>query len=558
MPNDLVTLKALCAEMDDALIGGRIDKIGMPSEEEIVLMIRAKGVNRHLYFCCRSDMPRVHFSTQKYVNTPVPPNFCMLLRKHLSGGVIERVTTLNEDRLVEFTIMTRNELNDATRFRVIIEIMGGASNVVLCNDEYKILDAVKRVMNEHSRTVFPQASYTYPAKSKALLTDVEAVSEVVVSEDVKKVYGQINGLSKESALELIAVSKESGSKVASTRINDLYRYEGYSPCTQYDESGKCIGFFAYPYLSRKEKGSYKNEVDLSSAIEAFYRDSALESKKHRDTLKLNQKLKALITKTERRIKDNLRTIEDSKNKDKFRELGEILKCNLYRVERGMSIIKCDDFYNTCEVEIPLDPTISAQKNVEKYFKRYNKAKGAENYAKAEITKLYELEEYLKSIKASIQTSSTDAEYKEINAELDALKKGGKKEVSDGKKKNPKLPKKTPPLTFEIGGFKVYVGRNNTQNDEVTFNVAEGGDLWLHTKTYHGSHGVILSHGKAVPDSVIERVAEVVSYYSEARDNPKAEVDYTLRKHVKKLGKPGLVNYVNYKTIVVKPTDWVKN
>ncbi|MBO7156185.1 MAG: NFACT family protein, partial [Clostridia bacterium] len=418
MPNDLVTLKALSAEMNDALVGGRIDKIGMPSEEEIVLMIRAKGVNRYLYFCCRSDMPRVHFSTQKFVNTPVPPNFCMLLRKHLSGGAIERVITLNEDRLVEFTIMTRNELNDATRFRLIIEIMGGASNVILCNDEYKILDAVKRVMNEHSRTVFPQATYTYPSKSKALLTDIEAVKEVIESADVKKVYGQINGLSKESALELIAVSKDCGTECAAIRLNDMYTYKGFLPSTQYDENGKCIGFFAYPYISRKEKGSYKTEVDLSSAIEAFYRESAGEAKKHRDTLKLNQKLKALVTKTERRIKDNLRTIEDSKNKDKFRELGEILKCNIYRVERGMSIIKCDDFYNTCEVEIALDPTISPQKNVEKYFKRYNKAKGAENYAKAEITKLYELDEYLKSIKASIKLSSTEAEYKDIKAELD--------------------------------------------------------------------------------------------------------------------------------------------
>ncbi len=553
MPNDLITLKALAKELNDNLTDGRIDKIGMPSEDEVYLLIRARGVNRNLYLCARSNMPRVHFSTERIPNTAVPPTFCMLLRKYILGGIIESVKMLNEDRLMEITVVARNELNDATTFRLIIEIMGGASNIVLTSGDYQIIDAVKRVMNAESRTVFPKVAYTFPEKSKALLRDLESVKNAVEKGTVKDVYGAINGLSKESAQELIELTKSIGVLEATARLNDVYSSSAYSPVLEVDEKGVPIGFFAYPYLSRK--GNFIKQELLSTAIENYYKSTAEKTKKTRDTLKINQKLKTLMTRTEKRIKENEETLNHAKDKERFKELGEILKCNIYRIEKGSSIIICDDFYNMGSVEIALDSTISPQKNVEKYFKRYNKAKGAENYAREELKRLKELKEYLLSIKVAVQNSSTEQEYKEISLELDSLKKGGNKENENARKKNPKKPKKTPPLTFDLEGFKVYIGKNNVQNDEVTFNVAEGGDLWLHTKTYHGSHGVIISRGKEVPVRVIERVAEVVAYYSEARENPKVEVDYTARKNVKKLGKIGLVNYVNYKTIVVSPKDY---
>ncbi len=557
MPNDLVTLKALASEMNDLLTQGKIDKIGMPSQDEVLLVVRARGVNRALYFSARSDSPRVHFTSVRFPNTPTPPNFCMLLRKHILGGTIESVKTLNEDRLFEFTIIARNELNDATTFRLIIEIMGGASNIILLKGDYTIIDAVKRVMNLESRVVFPGASYTYPNKTKALLNEYEKVAEAVSSGEVKEVYGKVNGLSKESALELIVTSNMEGVENACDRFDDLYGHPDFCPVAQYDDKGKCVGFFAYPYHSRIDKGRYEKTDTLSSAIDAFFKETGEQTKKTRDTLKLTQKLKALTTKTEKRIKENERTLLDSATKERYRELGEILKCNIYRIERGMSIISCDDFYNTGVVEIALEPTISPQKNVERYFKRYNKAKGAEAYAREELKRLLELREYLKSIKVAVQNCSSEQEYAEINLELDALKKTPRTSEKEHHKKNPKKPKKTPPLSFDLGGFRVYVGKNNIQNDEVTFTLGESADTWLHVKSYHGAHGIIKNKGKAVPPSVLERVAEVVAYYSEARENSKVEVDYTERKHVKKLGKIGLVNYVNYKTIVVKPKDWEK-
>ena len=264
-------------------------------------------------------------------------------------------------------------------------------------------------------------------------------------------------------------------------------------------------------------------------MEAYYSAGAAAARKADETRRLTKKLKALRAKAERHLSESEAVLASSGEKERYRELAEILQCNVYRVERGSSIIICDDFYNTRSVEIALDPTISPQKNVERYFRKYSKAKGAESYAKAEKTRSTELLDYLTTIETAIANCSTEAEYAEIEAELDAL--AGKRKASSSR--SAKAPK-------------------NAQNEEVTFSVASGKDLWLHVKNYHGAHGVILQPESAAPLSVIRKVAEVVAYYSEARDADSAEVDYTLRKFVKKLGKPGLVRYTDNKTVVVKP------
>lgn len=549
MPNDLVTLKALAKELTDSLSDGRVDKVGMPSEDELVLLIRARGVNRNLYITCRSDMPRIHFTRSKQANMPVPPAFCMLARKRLTGGVVKEVKCLNEDRLLELTVLTRNELNDATVTRVITEIMGGASNIVLADENYKIIDSVKRVMNEHSRPVFPGVEYTFPARGKALLSDVTAVGATLESApDVKSVYSAINGISKESAAEIIALDSRFGTQKACSVLDDLYASELYAPCTVYDGE-KCVGYFAYPYFSLKEKCTTKPQESLSAAMDEYYAESAAKARKNRDTLSIKRKLKSLINKVEKRIAEAQKTLSESANKDRYLELGEILKCNMYRIEKGSSIIECDDFYNTQRIKIALNPAISPKKNVEHYFKKYNKAKGAEAYARQELIRETELRDYLESIKASIENSDTEAEYDEIRQELDAII-SPKKTASVH---NPKKPKKTPPLRLKIGEHVAYVGKNNKQNDEVTFGIADGGDIWLHTKQFHGAHGVIIAKNGEVPIRTILTVASIVAYYSEAKDNPKVEVDYTRRKYVKKLGKPGLVTYTDYKTVVVEPT-----
>ena len=548
----MITLKAFAKETAKNFTRGRIDRISAPSEDEIVLNIRARGANSALLISCRAGMPRIHISDEKARGGQIPTSFCMVLRKYLSGSQIEDVALLNEDRIVEISVTSRNELNDELKLKLITEIMGGSSNVILTDENYIVIDALRRIVGEKTRVILPRHRYELPRRGKILLSESASVGAVmagVTAEDaVRTLCREINGLSKESAAELYALSAKIGAEAALRRMNDLYGSEVYSPCVLLAPDGKPKGFYAYPYATLKEGCVVRRYATLSEAMEAYYSAGAAAARKADETRRLTKKLKALRTKAERHLSESEAVLASSGEKERYRELAEILQCNVYRVERGSSIIICDDFYNTRSVEIALDPTISPQKNVERYFKKYSKAKGAESYAKAEKTRSEELLDYLMTIETAIANCSSEAEYAEIEAELDAL--AGKRKAASSR--GAKAPKKTPPLRLVVDGFVAYVGKNNAQNEEVTFSIASGKDLWLHVKNYHGAHGVILQPESAAPLSVIRKVAEVVAYYSEARDAASVEVDYTLRKFVKKLGKPGLVRYTDNKTVVVKP------
>lgn len=550
----MITLKAFAKETHKNYSGGRIDRIVAPSEDEIILNLRARGVNSALTISCRAGMPRIHLSAEKARGGQIPTPFCMVLRKYLSGSRIDGIRILNEDRIVEINVTSRNELNDELKLKLITEIMGGSSNVILTDENYTVIDAMKRVVGEKTRTVLPRHRYELPQRGKTILSESAKVSEIIGNaapeEAVKTLCREINGLSKESAAELYALSAVSGAERAAARMDDLYSYEGYSPCVILTPDGTPKGFYAYPYATASKGNNTVRYPTLSEAMEAYYSAGVAAARKADDTRKLNKKLKALKAKAKRHSEEADAVLASSGEKERYRELAEILQCNVYRVERGASIIICDDFYNTRSVEIALDPTISPQKNVERYFRKYAKAKGAESYARAEKERSRELLDYLMTIETAISNCSSDAEYAEIEAELDAL--AGKRKSTSAR--GGKTPKKTPPLRLDIEGFTAYVGKNNSQNEEVTFSIASGKDLWLHVKNYHGAHGVILQPDRAAPLGVIRKVAEAVAYYSEARAAASVEVDYTLRKFVKKLGKPGLVRYTDNKTVVVKPVD----
>lgn len=559
MPNDFVTLKALANELDATLVHGRIDKITMPSEEEVALVVRANSTNYCLYASCRAGSTRLHLSTKKYAGLPVAPNFCMLLRKYLYGGVIKSINLLNNDRIFDVTAVAKNELNDESEYHLIIEIMGGASNIILTEGNYKIIDAIKRVISEKSRVIIPKFDYSLPYRNKALLDDYDSISrldslisDTACVEPEKEILATLNGLSKESAKEIVALAKTMTLEDACSIMNNVIFYEKYSPSIFIDANGTPKGFYTYPYVSLDGKGEWKPTKNLSESIEQFYAESVSKEKKQRDTKALRLAVKRAKQKFEKKRDDTYKKLEECKEKERIRELGELLKCNLYRIEKGMKSLECEDYYNdSTPIVIKLDETLSPNQNVEKYFKKYYKMKGAETFALKDIEEILRSIEYLSTIEVSIENSTTEEEYKEIEKELDVFLGKGKKAPINPKKK-PKIDKKTPPLSIVYEDYKIYVGRNNQQNDEVTFSIANGGDLWLHAKNYHGSHGIILAKNAEVPAHVIRYVAECVAYYSTGRESSKVEVDYTQRKFVKKLNRPGLVTYTNNKTMVVEP------
>lgn len=541
MPNDMITLKAHAKELSEALAGGKINKISAAGGDIFYIFLRAKGKNRILYASVRSEVAGIFLTERTAGEFGAPNNFCMCLRKHLVGATVEGFDIINEDRIVAMRLISKNELNDAARYSLITEIMGGASNIVLTDGDDTVIDAAKRILNENSRPVYPHFKYEPPKRGKILLSSLEAPDVLKNAGSPEEAFAALNGLSKESAAELYRLVSEIGAEKALSRMDDLYAYEGYSPAVS---EGSKRAFYAYPYSGVTR---YTAVPSLSAAMDLTYSLTVRERETSRRSAAVRKRLSALEKKLKKHIEQSRNVLSDPGKKERYLELGEILKCNFSRIQRGMSIIECYDFYNTRNVKIELNPTFSAKKNVEHYFKQYAKAKGAESFAREDLKRSEELSERVKELKTYIRNCSSEAEFKEIDEELSSL--SGKPTLPvRGKAKNTP---KTPPYREEIEGFTVFVGKNSKQNERVTFELAGASDVWLHAKNFHGAHGLIVSGGKEVPDSVIERAAAIVAGFSECADAPKAEVDYTLRKFVKRL-KGSRVTYTEYKTVVVKP------
>ncbi|NLO63894.1 MAG: fibronectin-binding domain-containing protein [Clostridiales bacterium] len=544
MPNDYFTLNALAEELSDALSGGRINKISMPSDDDIYIDLRAKGKNLTLLFCARKPVSRVHITSAKIPSPPSPSPFCMLLRKHLTGGVIEGFYLLNNDRIMVCEVTSRNELHDLMRYKIILEI-GGFPNFVLARDDNTILDCTRRMIEENSRSLFPNLKYTPPPQfaPNIFFTDTQTLENIKTAKDI---LGSFVGASKETAAEIEGLISAKPAAEALNGLLNIYRSERYSPCCLKDSQGKPKGFFAYPYESIS--GGFVKTESLSVAMDIYYSHISEGSGKSAAARRLYQILKRLKSKTEKRLKDNALRLAECEEAEKYLQIGELIKCNAYQIAKGCDSVTVYDFYNDKEITVKLDPLLPPMKNAEAYFKKYTKLKGGRAYALKEREELIELQEYLLNIEQSLENCSAEAEFVEIEEELNTVSGANKAKAQ----RNPKKLRPSEPIKTEIGGFTVYIGKNNAQNDSITFKIASSSDIWLHAKGYHGSHGIIITNGKDVPPTVLSKAASFVAFYSKASASPKVDVDYTRRINVKRLGKPGLVSYTDYKTITVEP------
>lgn len=541
MPCDMITLKALAAELTSMLEGGRINKI-QSADRALYFGVRAKGKNGVLTLSYAPNAAGIYLTRAINDAAGVPGNFCMCLRKHLTGAVIDGFDIVNEDRIVGMRLTSKNELNDAARYTLYAEIMGGASNVILADASDTVIDAARRIMNENSRPMYPRVIYVPPTRGKTELSLPEAAEILLEAENAAEVYGALNGLSKASAEELLYLKNAVGAEKALARMNNLYSSDVYRP-------GICSvngGYYAYPYEAVKEDftetGTLSRAVDMCLGAAAKVRAVAARS------AKVRKLLKALEKKTARHIAEDLETIQNSDRAERYKELGEILKCNIHRMERGMSIIECDDFYNTRSVKIELNPTFSPKKNIEHYFKLYSKAKGAKAYAEEDLKRSEEMSDKIRELKTYISNCTAEAEFNEIEAELN---RASGKRAAHGSAMKVRAPKKTPPYSGEYKGYIFYVGRNSAQNERVTFELASPGDVWLHAKGFHGGHGIVVKKSGDVPADVIEYVARIVAGYSECAASGRADVDYTVRSRVKRL-KGTRVTYTGQKTVSVEP------
>ena len=574
MPFDGILVKNIAQELNLLLSGGRIGKIHQIDKDAIMVQVRANNDNYRLLISCNASTARIHITDKQYENPETPPVFCMLLRKHISGGIIKGFYTVGFERIITIEVESTDDLGDRSIKKLVVEIMGRHSNIILLNSSNKIIDAIKHVDNEINRVreLLPARTYVLPPAQEKLdptlietydlllekaafcgrkielflLDNLQGFSPILCREVC--FLAQIDESTPTSSLEhsqllkLIETLKDS--------MNNL-TIKGPSPSIVIDEnSGKPVDFHCIK-LSQYQLN--KNYDLISSAVENFFflkNNREFLSQRTNDLKKLIEKH---LEKCEKRLSINLSTYESNKSYDELRLFGELLTANIYALSKGMEKACVANYYSETEetIEIPLDKNKNPQENAQLYFKKYNKSRIALSYAEKEIQTLKFEIAYLESVIFEIDNAVGADQLGEIRLELieqGYLKSNGKK----GKKIQPvsALPLKV----VSKDGFEIFIGRNNKQNDKLTLKTARHEDIWLHIKNFSGSHVVIKTSGNDVPDSTLIEAAEYAAYFSKARSAPKVEVDYTFVRNVKKPSgaKPGMVIYVNYNTVVVTP------
>lgn len=542
MPNDVILYNALAAELNDLLKGGRIEKIYQPEIDEITLSVKNNGRLYTLVVSASPTSPRIHVTSQKKENGLNAPAFCMLLRKYLQGGNVSDISVYNTDRIVKISFDARNELKDRERYHIVAELMGRYSNIILLDDDDKILDAIRRIHFDQSTTryILPGLPYVLQPKNKVALDDEKGLDEVfsVQITDWNELPQKISGIGKESAKEIL-LSADPRKKL--DELFHIYGAPGYSPRLKIKD-GKPVDYYVCEYATAE--GEFSPQASLNECLDEYYTLYDGAERKKASAKTVTTVLKRLMTKNERRIKDNTDKIADKETMEKYKKYGELILNNLWQIKSGKSC-SVYDYETEKEIVIPLDESVPPSLNAKNYFKKYNKLKRGVEIAEEQLAGLYEQREYLKSIEAAIKNCATKQEFDEILKELNDLS-GYKPKVKGRQKEQPSRPGK-----ISVRGADIYFGKNNVQNNEVTFRIASRSDLWLHVKNLHGSHVVIRGE---YDDEILLRAAQIAAYYSEGRENGKVDVDYTLVKFVKKIPSslPGQVTYTNYKTITVSP------
>ncbi len=558
MGSDLFALSALANELNLALKGARIDKIQQPEVDELRFFIRNNGQNKCLVVSCNAGAPRIHFTTSKKQSPKVAPNLCMLLRKYLINANIDSVNIYNLDRILSIKFNAKTEMKDDAVFYLFVEIMNRYSNIVFTDEKLVILDAVKHLPLDIARdhVVLRGVPYSPVSQKKtSYLTDCISVFESFNGGDLHKyLLDNISGFAGTTMSEFLYRAKlenanEKLTQEELSRAKSTLEYfqkfsvdsPDFSPCII---NGKEVYPCVYKTLE-KDDNVIKFET-MSDAYDSFYTDCDKDIRNKARLKALATQAKHFRAKVEKNITNDLERLSECEDMDKYRVYGELIVSNIYKIKRGDESLTCLNYYTNEDVTIPLNVQLTPSKNSSAYYAKYNKLKRTKEFVTQKLAADKELLEYALSIESEIADTPYEADITQIEEELNML--GGGKRVS----KNQKVRKEkaAPPYIYLIDGFYIYRGKNNLQNDELTFSLASSNDLWLHLKNEHGAHTIIITDGKPVPDKVLKIAAEITASTKSAS----AEVDYTARKNVKRKpnGHPGQVIYVNYKTIVASP------
>lgn len=569
MALDGIVISHLVQELNTCILGGKINKIAQPEQDELLLTVKNNRTNYRLLISADASLPLLYFTEKNKTSPMTAPNFCMLLRKHIGSGKFTRIYQPGMERIINFEIEHLNELGDMCKKLLIVELMGKHSNIIFCDQNGMILDSIKHVSLQMSsvREVLPGREYFIPETqhkinpleaqegdfgdqvftkamplSKALYTSLTGFSPLVAEELCHRASLESNQI----ANSLGEVEKTHLFRMFSLMMEDV-REGNFSANIIFD--GKEPVQFSSIVLSQYADMRSQNYETVSEMLETYYAVKNIITRIRQRSSDLRRIVQTALERNRKKYNLQMKQIKDTEKRDQYRIYGELLNTYGYQLEPGAKKLEALNYYNNEMVTIPLDETKTPQENATKYFERYNKLKRTYEALTELVLQTQQEIEHLESISTALDIALSEEDLVQIKEELTEYgyikRKGGQKKVKITSK----------PFHYISGdGFHMYVGKNNIQNEELTFKFAQGNDWWFHAKGAPGSHVIVKSGGEELPDDTFEQAASLAAYYSKNREANKVEIDYVEKKHVKKVngGAPGFVIYHTNYSMMASP------
>lgn len=567
MAFDGITVAALTKELKETICDGRIAKIAQPESDELLLTIKTKEGQRRLSISASASLPLIYLTNDNKPSPMTAPNFCMLLRKHIGNGRIVDVSQPGLERIIQLRIEHLDELGDLRQKTLVIEIMGKHSNIIFCDEKDQIIDSIKHVPAQMSsvREVLPGRPYFIPdtmEKQDPLTAADEDFSRALRGKPMrisKAVYTSFTGISPVVAEEICYLAGIDSQMMASDLTDDmlthLYRQFQYymedvrngafNPVIYFDgNTPKEFSALPLTHFQNLEKKEYSS---ISEVLSTYYATRNALVRIRQKSADLRHIVQTALERNRKKYELQSRQLKDTENRDLYKVYGELINAYGYQLPEGSKELTALNYYTGEEIAIPLDPVKTPQENAQKYFARYNKQKRTYEALTELISETGDEIRYLESVESALDIALYEEDLTQIKEELS---QAGYIRRRQQKKKAKILSR---PLHYvSSDGYHMYVGKNNLQNEELTFHFASGNDWWFHAKGVPGSHVILKSGGDEVPDRTFEEAGRLAAYYSKNRGNEKAEIDYIEKKHVKKVNgsRPGFVIYhTNYSLVI---------
>lgn len=549
MPLDGLTLRCLT----DSLIplkGASVQKIYQPEKDEIVLLLHTASGSKRLLISASPASPRLQLTEAKFKNPETAPMFCMLLRKHFTGARIKDIRQNGLDRTADLIFECRSELGDTADKHIIVEIMGRSSNIILTDENYKIYDCLRKndLSSLSERMLMPGFLYRFLTQTEKCDISLSAAEEIKKRASECEDFRLTADFTGFSPIAEREAKKYGSAGKYLEKLTEALKNREYMPSVVYSEE-KPVDFWCFYPHEYEGALEIKTFASMSEAMDSYYTEKDKAEHMKQRTASLQKLLTNLLKRAERKMRLQEKELAEAEKKEEYKLMGDLITANLYKIKEGADFAEVSDWSEGEEkiIHIALDKGLSPSANAQRWYKKYMKAKNAEVMIGKQLAETVGEIEYLESVLHAVKEAGNADDILSVRSEL--ADGGYIKERSVGKK-----PKEAPlaPYETEYNGFKIYVGKNNRQNDYLTLKLSRANDVWLHVKNNAGSHVIISSRGESVPDDVIYFAASLAAKHSKANGAPKTEVDYTLVKFVKKPAgaKPGMVIYTDYKTCII--------